>query len=70
MINENGVDRLLDDLMEKSEMQKRWALNPEEVAEEYRLTATQKTAMIDGDVDALIAEGLAERHVQEMRVSW
>jgi hypothetical protein len=70
MSNERGIDRLLDDLMVDLEVQKRWAMNPENVAEEYGLTEGQKHAMVVGDVEALLAEGLAERHVQEMRVSW
>jgi len=70
MSSKNGVDQLLDDLISDNEVQKRWALNPEEIAKEYSLTEEQKAAMIEGDVDALIAGGLAERHVQEMRVYW
>jgi hypothetical protein len=70
MSQNTGVDRLLDDLLSSTDVQKRWALNPELVAKEYQLTETQTAAMISGDVERLIAEGLAERHVQEMRVSW
>lgn len=70
MTNDRGIDRLLDDLISNTDVQKRWAMNPELLAKEYELTETQTAAMINGDVESLIAEGLTERHVQEMRVSW
>ena len=56
--------------MANTEVQKQWALNPKSVALEYGLTETQANAMIAGDIESLITEGLAERHIQEMRVSW
>jgi hypothetical protein len=64
------VNALLDALMSDQELQKRWELNPRQVAGDYDLTPRQLDALLDGDVDALISEGLAERHVQQMRVSW
>lgn len=64
------VNDLLDDLLNDPEVQRKWELNPEMVASQYSLTASQTRALVDGDVDALISEGLAERHVQQMRVSW
>jgi hypothetical protein len=64
------VNDLLDDLQFDPDVQRQWALNPEDVARRYSLTPSQKTALIEGDVDTLIADGLAERHVQQMRVSW
>lgn len=64
------VNDLLDDLLNNPEVQREWELNPEMVASQYALTASQTRALVDGDVDALISEGLAERHVQQMRVSW
>jgi hypothetical protein len=64
------VNDLLDDLLTDPELQRDWELNPETVASRYSLTSSQARALIDGDVDALIHEGLAERHVQQMRVSW
>ena len=64
------VNDLLDDLLNDPAVQREWELNPEAVASRYSLTASQARALIDGDVDALISEGLAERHVQQMRVSW
>ena len=57
-------------LLNDPEVQRDWELNPESVATRFSLTDSQMQAMLDGDVDALIAEGLAERHVQQMRVSW
>jgi hypothetical protein len=64
------INTLLDALMGDEELQKQWQLNPEQVAGHYDLTPRQLTAMLDGDIDTLISEGLAERHVQQMRVSW
>jgi hypothetical protein len=64
------VNDLLDDLLNDAAVQREWELNPETVAGRYSLTTSQARALIDGDVDALIREGLAERHVQQMRVSW
>jgi hypothetical protein len=64
------VNDLLDDLLNDPAVQREWELNPEMVASRYSLTTSQARALIDGDVDALISEGLAERHVQQMRVSW
>jgi hypothetical protein len=64
------VNDLLDDLQRDSQLQREWELNPTEVARRYSLTEKQLALLLDGDVDGLIREGLAERHVQEMRVSW
>lgn len=64
------VNDLLDDLLNDPEVQKHWELDPSKVAREYELTETQLQSLVDGDIDALISEGLAERHVQQMRVSW
>jgi hypothetical protein len=64
------INVLLDQLQHDTELQRKWELDPESVSRNYVLTETQRTALINGDVDALIAEGLAERHVQQMRVSW
>jgi hypothetical protein len=64
------VNDLLDDLLSDPQVQKQWELDPSGVAREYELTETQLQSLIDGDVDSLISEGLAERHVQQMRVSW
>lgn len=69
-MSERDVNALLDDLTTDPELQRQWELNPDEVASRYTLTETQLAALVDGDVDALISEGLAERHVQQMRVSW
>ncbi|MEU6073971.1 hypothetical protein [Micromonospora sp. NPDC047074] len=65
-----NIDVLLDGLFSNSQLQREWELNPTEVAKRYELTESQLTALLDGDVDALLSEGLAERHVQQMRVSW
>lgn len=70
MTKRGDVNDLLDDLASDIEVQRRWALEPETVAQEYRLTPNQAEALMTGDVDRLIGEGLADRHVQEMRVSW
>jgi hypothetical protein len=70
MTKERDVNDLLDDLTSDPEMRKRWALEPEAVARDYYLTAAQTDALLTGDVDRLVVEGLADRHVQEMRVSW
>ena len=64
------VNDLLDDLLNNPKVQREWELNPEVVASRYSLTSSQARALVDGDVDALICEGLAQRHVQQMRVSW
>ncbi|MGW1059898.1 hypothetical protein [Micromonospora rubida] len=64
------IDVLLDRLFTDTKLQREWELNPTEVAKRYSLTDSQLTALLDGDVDALVSEGLAERHVQQMRVSW
>jgi 2'-aminobiphenyl-2,3-diol 1,2-dioxygenase, small subunit len=64
------INALLDALMGDMELRRQWELNPEQVAGNYALTPGQLTALLDGDIDALISEGLAERHVQQMRVSW
>lgn len=64
------VNVLLDRLMRDAELRRRWELDPAGVAVEYDLTESQLRSLIDGDVEALMAEGLAERHVQQMRVSW
>jgi len=69
-MSERDVNALLDDLTTDPELQRQWELNPGQVASRYTLTETQLAALVDGDVDALISEGLAERHVQQMRVSW
>lgn len=69
-VSKPDVNVLLDRLMRDADLQRRWELEPAEVAAEYELTETQLRSLVDGDVDALVAEGLAERHVQQMRVSW
>jgi hypothetical protein len=69
-VSDGDVNVLLDKLSADSVLQREWELNPAAVAGRYSLTDTQRQALLDGDVDALLAEGLAERHVQQMRVSW
>ncbi|MCY4559410.1 MAG: hypothetical protein OXF79_24155 [Chloroflexi bacterium] len=69
-IENRDVNQLLDDLMSDTNIQEQWTLNPNRVAAEYNLTEAQTVALLSGNVDSLIAEGLAARHVQEMRVSW
>jgi hypothetical protein len=64
------INALLDDLYEDTQLQREWELNPAEVATRYALTDKQLALLLDGDVDSLIREGLAERHVQQIRVSW
>jgi hypothetical protein len=64
------INTLLDDLYEDAQLQREWELNPAEVATRYALTEKQFALLLDGDIDSLIREGLAERHVQQMRVSW
>ena len=68
--SQRGVNELLDALLSDPDVQRDWELNPEGVAERYDISDGQRRALLEGDVDALIAEGLAERHVQQMRVSW
>jgi hypothetical protein len=64
------INTLLDDLYDDTQLQREWELNPGEVAARYALTDKQLALLLDGDIDSLIREGLAERHVQQMRVSW
>ncbi len=64
------VNVLLDDLIAKPEIQARWENEPDQLIQEYHLTPEQYRALTDGDIDALINQGLAERHIQQMRVSW
>lgn len=64
------INDLLDRLFRDPEFQRQWELNPSDVAKDFALSESQLTALLDGDVDTLIGEGLAERHVQQMRVSW
>jgi hypothetical protein len=64
------INDLLDQLFRDPEFQREWELNPREVAKGFDLSESQLTALLDGDVDALISDGLAARHVQQMRVSW
>ncbi|MFC4856086.1 hypothetical protein [Actinophytocola glycyrrhizae] len=69
-MSHGDVNVLLDNLSTDAALQREWELNPAAVLSRYSLTDTQRQALLDGDVDALFAEGLAERHVQQMRVSW
>jgi hypothetical protein len=64
------INDLLDRLFRDAEFQRQWELNPTEIAKGYALTERQLRSLLDGDVDALVGDGLAERHVQQMRVSW
>jgi hypothetical protein len=64
------INDLLDQLFRDPDFQRQWELNPREVAKGFALSESQLTALLDGDVDALISDGLAARHVQQMRVSW
>lgn len=64
------INSLLDDLYQDTQLQRDWELNPAEVAKRYSLSDKQLALLLEGDIDGLIREGLAERHVQEMRVSW
>ncbi|HEU5160826.1 MAG TPA: hypothetical protein VFU43_27765 [Streptosporangiaceae bacterium] len=64
------VNTLLDQLISDPDLQRQWELNPADVAKDYDLTKTQLKALLEGDIDALMQEGLAERHVQQMRVGW
>ena len=64
------VNSLLDDLYSNVELQRDWELNPAAVAKRYDLTETQLKMLLDGDVEGLIKNGIAERHIQQMRVSW
>ncbi|CAM4060900.1 hypothetical protein [Xenorhabdus thuongxuanensis] len=68
--NMKDVNELLDDLISKPEVQARWENEPEKVMQEYQLTPEQYHALSEGNIDALINEGLADRHIQQMRVSW
>jgi hypothetical protein len=69
-VSRPDVNDLLDDLLGNPELQREWELNPEVVARRYSLTEQQLQSLRAGDVDALVSDGLAERHVQQMRVSW
>jgi hypothetical protein len=64
------INSLLDDLATDSELQREWELNAADVSRRYDITERQRELLLDGNVDALVSEGLAERHVQQMRVSW
>ncbi|WP_236792402.1 hypothetical protein [Amycolatopsis sp. GM8] len=64
------INALLDDLGADPGLRREWELNPDEVGARYHLTDRQRELLSQGDVDGLVAEGLAERHVQQMRVSW
>ena len=64
------VNVLLDQLASDAELQRQWELNPVEVLDNYTLSPSQREALLNGDVETLMSEGLAERHVQQMRVSW
>jgi len=64
------VNVLLDQLQQDPQLQRKWELDPAAVAADYALTESQLAALLDGDIDALIGSGLADRHVQQMRVSW
>jgi hypothetical protein len=66
----SDVNVLFDRLVSDPELQARWEVDPETVLDEFDVTAAQRAALIAGDVDSLIEEGLAERHVQQMRVGW
>jgi hypothetical protein len=69
-VDKPDLNALLDDLIGNSDLQREWELNPQVVASRYQLTPSQMSALLDGDIDHLMAEGLAERHTQQMRVSW
>lgn len=69
-MSSHDINDLLDELYRDPQLQRDWELNPTEVARRYALTDLQLSLLLDGDVDSLIREGLAERHVQQMRVSW
>jgi hypothetical protein len=64
------VNSLLDLLASDPELQSRWEVDPEAVLQQFDVTDSQREALMAGDVDSLIEAGLAERHVQQMRVSW
>jgi hypothetical protein len=64
------VNALLDRLASDPELQARWEVDPDSVVKEFDLTDAQRDALLSGDVDSLVEQGLAERHVQQMRVSW
>jgi hypothetical protein len=64
------VNTLLDQLATDPGFQARWEVDPDSVLQEFDVTDSQRAALLSGDVDSLIDEGLAERHVQQMRVSW
>jgi hypothetical protein len=64
------VNALLDRLASDPDFQARWEVDPDAVAKEFDLTDAQREALLSGDVDSLVEQGLAERHVQQMRVSW
>ncbi|MBD1583317.1 hypothetical protein [Pseudoalteromonas sp. S16_S37] len=66
----NDINALLDALLNDPDVQKEWELNPELITQKYDLTDEQRRCLLDGDVDTLIEQGLAQRHVQQMRVSW
>jgi hypothetical protein len=69
-VSQGDVNDLLDDLLASPELQRQWELNPTEVAALYTLSEQELQALLDGNIDALVSGGLAERHVQQMRVSW
>ncbi len=64
------VNALLDRLVSDPEFQSQWEVDPESVLGQFDVTDVQREALMTGDVDSLIEAGLAERHVQQMRVSW
>jgi hypothetical protein len=70
MMSAPDVNSLLDDLYTNVDLQRDWELNPTEVAKRYALTEQQLKMLLEGDVEGLIRNGIAERHIQQMRVSW
>lgn len=64
------VNALLDRLGSDPELQARWEVDPQSVLEQFDVTDAERQALLAGDVDSLIEAGLAERHVQQLRVSW
>ncbi len=64
------INDLLDDLFKDTELQVRFGQDPAAVMQGYDLSDDQRNALLAGDSDALLALGLDQRHVRQMRIAW
>jgi hypothetical protein len=66
----SGMKDLVDRLLSDPQTQTRWQVDPHSVMDDYSLTEEERTALLHGDVETLLASGVSDQLSRQMTVSW